>query len=166
MEQAIEAGVVTDAAIAASIAQSKDFWALRESIPEAQVLEGGNIKHDIAVPISSIGRFIDETSVALERGFPGIRMVVFGHLGDGNLHVVFAPRAGGPGEARREVEEIVYRPLAALGGAVSAEHGIGLEKKAWLGITRTPAEIALMALLKRTLDPRGLLNRGKVVDPG
>lgn len=98
----------------------------------------------------------------LRAAWPEVRAWVFGHMGDGNLHVVVSPDAL-PQDARARVEEIVYAPLAAIGGAISAEHGIGLEKKAWLPVSRSAAEIALMRTLKRVLDPRGILNPGRVV---
>jgi FAD/FMN-containing dehydrogenase len=165
LEEARAAGLVSEAVVARSQAQRAGLWAIRDDVGQLRRLAPIHV-FDVSLPLAAMEAYVDEVRGRLAARWPSGHCSVFGHLGDGNLHVVFAPRAGGPGEARREVEEIVYRPLAPLGGAVSAEHGIGLEKKAWLGITRTPAEIALMALLKRTLDPRGLLNRGKVVDPG
>jgi FAD/FMN-containing dehydrogenase len=95
---------------------------------------------------------------------PGHSLIVFGHLGDGNLHVIVGSHDGTP-ETRRLVEGIVYDPLRDIGGSVSAEHGIGLEKRPYLGWSRSPAEIALMATLKRTLDPKNILNPGKVLEP-
>ena len=166
---AMQAGVVTDAAVAASIAQSKAFWALRESIPEAQTLDGGNVKHDIAVPISSIADFIEANTASLERRFPGIRMVVFGHLGDGNLHYnVFPP----PGvtlarfmEHEPEVNHIVYEAVAGHRGSISAEHGLGQLKPAESAHYKSPVELALMRSLKSALDPQGIMNPGKVLPP-
>ena len=167
MSDAIDAGVVTDAAVAASIAQSRAFWSLRESIPEAQSLEGGNIKHDIAVPISSIGRYIDETSATIEGQFPGVRMVVFGHLGDGNLHYNVSPA---PGTTLAQfmahepaINRIVYDAVSAHHGSISAEHGLGQLKPAQSAQYKSPVELALMRQIKTALDPQGIMNPGKVL---
>jgi len=105
----------------------------------------------------------------LKRLWPASELFVLGHIGDGNLHFFVAPQTGEAQAARTAelhaaCDEIVYRPLERFQGAVSAEHGIGLEKKTWLPLSRSPAEIQLMRLLKRALDPKGLLNRGKVID--
>jgi FAD/FMN-containing dehydrogenase len=165
--EAMEAGDVTDAAIAGSIAQSRAFWAIRESIPEAQALEGRNIKHDIAVPISSIGRFIDETNAAIERDFPGVRMVVFGHLGDGNLHYNVSPAPGVSPEAflahESAINHITYEAVAAHRGSISAEHGLGQLKPDENVHYKSPLEIALMRTIKAALDPQGIMNPGKVL---
>ena len=167
MSEAIESGFVTDAAIATSIAQSRAFWALRESIPEAQAKEGRNIKHDISVPISSIGRFIDETSAELEQAFPGIRMVVFGHLGDGNLHYNVSPAPGVDPDAfmanESDINRITYDAVAAHCGSISAEHGLGQLKPQENAHYKAPLEIALMRTLKAALDPQGIMNPGKVL---
>ncbi len=165
--EAMEAGDVTDAAIAGSIAQSQSFWALREGISEAQALEGRNIKHDISVPISSIGRFIDETNEAIEQGFPGVRMVVFGHLGDGNLHYNVSPAPGVSPEdfmaCEPEINRIAYDAVAAHGGSISAEHGLGQLKPAENLHYKAPLEIGLMRAVKAALDPLGIMNPGKVL---
>jgi FAD/FMN-containing dehydrogenase len=167
MGEAIELGIVTDAAIAASIAQSRAFWQLRESIPGAQAAEGRNIKHDISVPISSIGRFIDETSAALERAFPGIRMVVFGHLGDGNLHYNVSPAPGIDPDAfmanESGINRITYDAVAAHRGSISAEHGLGQLKPEENAHYKSPLELALMRRIKDALDPQGIMNPGKVL---
>jgi FAD/FMN-containing dehydrogenase len=166
LEEARAEGLVVDAAVARSRAQRAALWAIRDDVGQLRRLAPIHV-FDVSLPIAAMEGYVDEVRGRLLARWPAGHCSVFGHLGDGNLHVVFAPRAGAAAEATRAgVEEIVYRPLAAVGGAVSAEHGIGLEKKGWLGITRTPGEVALMALLKRTLDPRGILNRGKVVDAG
>ena len=167
LEEAFEAGIITDAAVAASIAQSRAFWALRENIPLAQATEGDNIKHDISVPISAIGDFVERTNATLEQTFPGIRMVVFGHLGDGNLHYnVNAPE--GAGGARFMADEpainaIVYDAVAQAGGSISAEHGLGQLKVAENQHYKSAIELSLMARLKATFDPLGIMNPGKVM---
>ncbi len=165
--EAMEAGDVTDAAIAGSIAASQAFWAIRESIPEAQALEGRNIKQDISVPISSIGRFIDETITTIERDFPGVRMVVFGHLGDGNLHYNVSPAPGVSPDAfmanEAAINHITYEALAAHRGSISAEHGLG-QLKPVENVRYKPAlEISLMRTVKAALDPLGIMNPGKVL---
>jgi FAD/FMN-containing dehydrogenase len=165
--EAMEAGDVTDAAIAGSIAQSRAFWAIREGIPEAQALEGRNIKHDISVPISSIGRFIDETNAAIERDFPGVRMVVFGHLGDGNLHYNVSPAPGVSPEAfmasEAAINHITYEAVAAHRGSISAEHGLGQLKPAENVRYKSALEIGMMRTLKAAFDPLGIMNPGKVL---
>ncbi len=109
--------------------------------------------------------YIVEVEAAFRRRWPQGHASFFGHIADGNLHLLLAPRTPAPEPgAQSAIEELVYRPLARIRGSVSAEHGIGLEKKPYLGISRTPEEIALMRLLKRTLDPHGVLNPGKIVD--
>ncbi len=167
MEEAFEQGLIGDAAIASSIAQSKAFWALREHVPEAQSLEGKNIKHDISVPISSIGDYVVDTNAAIEAAFPGTRMVVFGHLGDGNLHYNVSPAEGQPDAElmarEHEINRIVYDAVARHGGSFSAEHGLGQLKPAENLLHKSSVEMALMRTLKQALDPRGLMNPGKVL---
>jgi FAD/FMN-containing dehydrogenase len=165
--EALESGTITDAAIAASIAQSRAFWTLRESVPEAQVLEGKNIKHDISVPISSIDRFIVETNATIEAAYEGVRMVVFGHLGDGNLHYNVSPAPGVSPEAfmgnEPAINRIVHDAVAAHRGSISAEHGLGQLKRDENVRYKSPVEIALMRSIKQALDPQGIMNPGKVV---
>ena len=165
--EALETGTITDAAIAASIAQSRAFWALRESVPEAQVLEGKNIKHDISVPISSIDRFIVETNARIEGAYPGVRMVVFGHLGDGNLHYNVSPAPGVSPDAFMSNEpalnRIVHDAVAAHQGSISAEHGVGRLKRDENVRYKSALEIGLMRRIKQALDPQGIMNPGKVV---
>ncbi|MEC8937164.1 MAG: FAD-linked oxidase C-terminal domain-containing protein, partial [Pseudomonadota bacterium] len=117
---------------------------------------------DISLPIAEMQRYTDALEAQLTKRWPDARLVVFGHLGDGNLHISVST---GSAElsVRREVEAMVYQPLAALGGSISAEHGIGLEKRPWLSTCRSSAEIELMQTLKHALDPHRLLNRGKIL---
>jgi FAD/FMN-containing dehydrogenase len=168
MAEALESGLVTDAAVAASIAQSKAFWGLRENIPLAQAMEGKNIKHDIGVPISSIARYVDETECGTGASrFPGVRMVVFGHLGDGNLHYNVSPAEGADSDAFMDseplVNRVVYDAVARHQGSISAEHGLGQLKREDNVRYKSPVEMALMRSIKQALDPLGIMNPGKVL---
>ncbi len=172
MQAAFDAGLIADAVIAQSLAQSRALWALRENISEAQAAEGKNIKHDIAVPISRIAQFIHETDALLQRAFPGVRMVTFGHLGDGNLHYNVSPALGADGRCEPETEflakqsriyGIVHDQVHAYRGSISAEHGIGRLKRDELMRYKSPVELGLMRTIKRALDPHNLMNPGKVV---
>ena len=166
-EQALDKQLIADAAIAQSAAQSDALWKLRELISEAQAREGKNIKHDISVPISSIARFIDETDALLSQRFPGVRMVTFGHLGDGNLHYnVSAP----PDIAEDRflahqpaIYECVHDQVTRFSGSISAEHGIGQLKRDENARYKSAVEMNLMRAIKRTLDPLNIMNPGKVV---
>jgi len=168
LETALERGLISDAAVASSLDQSNAMWQLRESIPLAQSVEGPNIKHDIALPVSAIPRFVAETDAALLRTFPGVRLVDFGHLGDGNLHYnVQAPADCDAArflvEHEHAVNTLVYDALAPFGGSISAEHGIGALKRDELAQRKSPVALALMRSIKSALDPRGLLNPGRVL---
>jgi FAD/FMN-containing dehydrogenase len=168
MEHALEEGVVEDAVVAASLAQSKAFWDLREHIPLAQAQEGLNIKHDIAVPLSRLGLFIDETDALIAQAVPGARMVTFGHLGDGNLHYnVQAPVGVDPkaflAQYQSPINALVYKRVHAHRGSISAEHGLGQLKVDEAMRYKSPVEIRLMHALKTALDPENLMNPGKVL---
>ncbi len=143
------------------------MWSLREHIPEAQRLEGPNIKHDISVPVSRIPAFLERARLALDAALPGLRYVVFGHLGDGNLHYNLSAPRGADGAAfmanMPRANRIVYDLVAELGGSFSAEHGIGQMKRDELVRYKSAIEVELMHRVKQALDPRGLLNPGKVV---
>ncbi len=161
--EALEQGIAADAVIAASKAQSAGIWAVREDIEGLFHSLMPMVTFDVSLPIREMDGYVRALEAAvLAKWGSEARVVVFGHLGDGNLHILVAPRPFGP-ETRGEVEEIVYRPLQALNGSISAEHGIGLEKRDWLGISRSSEEIALMRAVKAALDPKGLLNPGKVL---
>ena len=168
LEAALEQDLVTDAVLAESLAQSHALWHLRESIPLAQSEEGLNVKHDIALPISAVADFVEHTDAALQRAFPGARLVDFGHLGDGNLHYNVQCPEGGDGAdflARHEeaINAIVYDAVAVRGGSFSAEHGIGALKAEELEKRKPPVAVALMRSIKQALDPAGTLNPGRVV---
>ncbi|GLU30253.1 FAD-binding oxidoreductase [Trinickia caryophylli] len=168
MEAAIEEGLVEDAVVAENLSQTRAFWDLREHIPLAQAEEGLNIKNDIAVPISSIGRFIEETDAAIAAAVPGARMVTFGHLGDGNLHYnVQAPEGGDPkaflAAHQSALNRIVNDNVHRHRGSISAEHGLGQLKIDEAARYKSPVEVALMRAVKTALDPLGLMNPGKVL---
>ena len=163
----LEAGEVADGALAASQAQAAKLWALRENISEAQKIEGISIKHDVAVPVSAIPAFLERANVLLAQAFPGIRVIAFGHVGDGNLHYNLSKPDAQENAAfiaaQSAVNRIVHDAVHALGGSISAEHGIGQLKREELLRYKSPVEIALMRTLKQAIDPQGLLNPGKVV---
>jgi len=166
---ALERGLIADTALAASLEQANAMWHLRESIPLAQPAEGPNIKHDIALPVSAICAFVASTDLALERAFPGIRLVDFGHLGDGNLHynVQCAEGADAADFLRHEseVNALVYDAVSAHDGSISAEHGIGSLKLVELAARKSPVALAMMRGIKEALDPAGVLNPGRVLPP-
>jgi FAD/FMN-containing dehydrogenase len=159
MGEALESGVVTDVVIANSESERRAIWTVREDVWEVQSI-APLLTFDVSLPIENMKAYAGEVRDSV-RAFAGEdRTFVFGHMADGNLHIVIA--AGDDAATRAKVEDMVYRPLAAIGGSVSAEHGIGLEKRAYLPLSRTPAEISTMRLLKQALDPKGILNPGKV----
>jgi FAD/FMN-containing dehydrogenase len=168
LERAFEDGCVSDAVVAESLSQARNLWHIRESITLAQAEEGLNIKHDISIPISSIPAFVEETDALLAREIEGVRLVNFGHLGDGNLHYnVQAPEHGDAKEFLRSQEErvntLVYQAVKRFNGSISAEHGVGSLKADTLPDYKDPVALALMQQVKRALDPQGLLNPGRVV---
>lgn len=164
---AAEAEILLDATVAASDEQAQRLWALRENISEAQRREGPNVKHDIALPASAIPAFVASCGAALALAFPETREVVFGHLGDGNLHYNIAARDNAPAPSLMEraagINRIVYDEVSALGGTISAEHGIGQLKRSALARYRSPLELELMERVKIALDPQRILNPGKVL---
>ncbi len=168
LEAAFEQGLVSDAIVAESLSQVNQLWHIRESIPLAQPLEGLNIKHDISVPISSIAEFVHITDALLQQAIPGVRMVNFGHLGDGNLHYnVQAPQDMDPARFlaghEEQVNTLVYDSVTAFKGSISAEHGVGSLKVEQLEKYKSPVALGLMRAIKRALDPQSLLNPGRVV---
>ncbi|MBS0404476.1 MAG: FAD-binding oxidoreductase [Proteobacteria bacterium] len=168
LEAALEAGCVSDAVVAESLAQAKALWHIRESIPLAQAEEGLNIKHDISVPIARIPAFVEETDALLAREIAGVRLVNFGHLGDGNLHYnVQAPEGGDAKAFLRDEEErintLVFDSVARHAGSISAEHGVGSLKAAKLPRYKSKVALELMRAIKGALDPQGIMNPGRVL---
>ena len=165
MTSALDHGLITDAALAGSAAQAAVLWKLRESISEAQKREGGSIKNDVSVPLSQIPGFIDEALAAVAELVPGVRPVPFGHVGDGNLHFNFSQPVGVDQEvylARWEdVTRVVHAIVAAHGGSISAEHGIGVAKREEARRYKSAVEFELMRRIKQALDPKGIMNPGK-----
>jgi len=164
---AIEDGLAADAVIAENVAQSNALWHLRESIPLSEKAFGKSIKHDVSIPVSRIADFVATTNAALQQSFPGVQHVIFGHLGDGNLHYNVAR-----GEAYTEEEllskqaavyDLVHGSVHRYGGSISAEHGVGQLKRDLLPRYKDPIELALMRRIKQALDPQGLMNPGKVL---
>lgn len=168
LEAALEEGCATDAVVAENIAQAHALWHVRESIPLAQAEEGLNIKHDISIPVSRIPDFCAETDALLRREIAGVRLVNFGHLGDGNLHYnVQAPEGGDMKAFLRDEEErvntLVYDQVQRFGGSISAEHGIGTLKVGKLPHYKSPVALRLMQAVKKALDPQNIMNPGKVL---
>ena len=168
LETAINQGCVTDAVVAQTQAQAKALWHIRESIPLAQPLEGLNIKHDISVAVSRIPEFVRVTDALLQAAFPGVRMVTFGHLGDGNLHYNVQAPLGGDAAAflsdcEADVNDIVYASVDKFYGSISAEHGVGSLKVDSLVAHKSPVALEMMRSIKRALDPGNLMNPGRVV---
>jgi FAD/FMN-containing dehydrogenase len=167
LEGALEKKDILNAAVAQSETQALAFWNLREFISEAQAHEGPNIKHDVSVPISRIADFISTIDQELARAHPGVRLVTFGHLGDGNLHYnVSAPEGVAPDvfvKNTAAINRLVHDSVARFGGSISAEHGLGQLKREEIRRYKSPLELELMRKLKRALDPDGIMNPGKVL---
>ena len=153
-----ERGAIADAALAQSGEQARALWRIRETVPEAQFT---NVKHDISVPISRVAQFIERADARLAARFPDVRVFAFGHVGDGNVHYNVGPEQ--LVAERSAVNRIVYDTVAELGGSISAEHGLGQLKREEIRSHKSALELELMRTLKRALDPRGLLNPGKVL---
>ena len=162
---ASDAGLVTDAVIAKSLAEAEALWRVRHSISEAQKFEGLSIKHDISVPVSAMREFLERCEQRLARIVPSARPVVFGHIGDGNLHYNLTVDAETAANADKVsgITRAIYDLVAEYDGSFSAEHGIGVTKKAYLERYREGTEIGMMRRLKTALDPAGILNPGKVI---
>jgi len=164
---AVEEGLVPDAMIAASEAQRDALWKIREDITEAQRLESVSIKHDVSVPVSSVAEFIARADAALAARYPDIRIVAFGHVGDGNIHYNCSKSERQDSreffEQAADVNHIVYEVVNSLRGSISAEHGLGVLKRDEIKLYKSPLELEMMRAIKNALDPHGLMNPGKVL---
>jgi FAD/FMN-containing dehydrogenase len=168
LESALEQGCVSDAVVAENLTQAHQLWHIREAIPLAQAEEGLNIKHDISVPVSRMAEFCRQTDAQLQQLIPGVRLVNFGHLGDGNLHYnVQAPVDGNAADflARweEEVNSLVYDSVQRFGGSISAEHGVGSLKAAKLERHKPAVALGMMRAIKHALDPDNRMNPGRVL---
>jgi FAD/FMN-containing dehydrogenase len=165
--EGLEKGLVLDATICESVEQAKAFWRIRELFGEMQGREGGSIKHDVSVPVANIPAFIEEANAAARKLIPGCRPLPFGHVGDGNIHYnITQPVGADKGEYLKrwdDMNDVVYKIVLKYGGSVSAEHGVGIVKRDYLPKIKDPVAYDLMKTLKRTLDPKGILNPGKVL---
>ena len=168
LEEAFESGLITDAVIANSLAQANTFWQMREHITLAQAQEGANLKHDITIPLSALESFIQETDTLMRLKYPGVRIINFGHLGDGNLHYNIAPPLGVDPKTfnlvnEKPIHELIYAQVERCQGSISAEHGVGQLKLDGLRAHKGEVAHDLMKTLKRALDPQNILNPHKVV---
>ena len=167
LEAAFEAGEVEDAVFADSVQQRKDFWHIRETIPEAQGGEGGSIKNDISVPVSKMSEYLRKADKLADDIVPGVRPMTFGHIGDGNLHYNLTQPAGMDRDAFMEkwhdITDPLYDLIQGLSGSFSAEHGVGQLKRDELVRYTSPVEMELMRKLKAVIDPKGIMNPGKVL---
>ena len=160
LEGVMEKGLAADCVVALNAGERAAIWAMRDDVDQFHQFRPW-FGFDVSLPIKHMDAYVREVRAALDARWPGNRAFVFGHMGDGNLHLNIHVGPGDP-EARRGVEEIVYGGLAGRSGSISAEHGVGLEKRDWLNRCRTPEELALMRTLKQALDPKGILNPGKI----
>ncbi len=167
LEEAFEKELISDGVISNSEAQRKNLWALREEMSEVQKPEGGSIKHDISVPVADIPRFVEAANALVEHMIPGARPVPFGHFGDGNLHYNVSQPLGMDKEEFLSMWEIlsdaVHDLVSEYGGSVSAEHGIGVMKRELLSRVKSKTELDLMRTVKHAIDPKGILNQGRVI---
>ena len=162
MESAYESGLIVDAAISQSETDCHHFWELRDDV-EQVMHQGLPVIFDISLPLEEMEKYSNDLRRNLDAAIGAHKLFIFGHLGDGNLHIAVPVQAEDYLRLRPTIEQHVYAPLAAFQGSVSAEHGIGLEKKPYLHISRSEPELALMRSLKTALDPQGILNPGKIL---
>jgi FAD/FMN-containing dehydrogenase len=170
LEAALQEGLILDAVIAKSDSERRAIWEPREDVWQVQEQYGITFNFDVSLAIEDMAPYLDRVRRSVGEEFPKGRSFAFGHIADGNLHIIVTPGAAAAAlgrdadEVRATAERIVYEPLRAIGGSISAEHGIGLERRMHLDISRTAEEIATMRALKRALDPKRILNPGKVIE--
>jgi FAD/FMN-containing dehydrogenase len=167
LEDAFAQALIENATLAASLEQARDFWRLRELMSDVQKLEGGSIKHDVSVPVARVPDFITAAGAAIAKAMPGARPVPFGHLGDGNIHYNISQPVGADKQAFLarwdEANAIVHGIVVQMGGSISAEHGIGVLKRDLLPGVKDAVSLDVMRAIKQALDPKGILNPGKVL---
>ena len=168
LADALERSLIEDATLAASEQQAEDFWKIRESIAEAERANGPALQHDISVPVHGMARFIDEASPVIEAKFPGTKVAAFGHMGDGNVHFhVKAPEGVEAQqwmrESAKQITPLVHDLVIAAGGSISAEHGIGQNKRAELERLSSSARLSMLRAIKMAIDPGNIMNPGKLV---
>lgn len=165
LAESIDEGSVADAVVPASERDARDLWAVRESVSEFGRLMGPLTAFDVGLPTSRAGEFVSAIEQAFRHRWPGAILLSYGHIGDSNLHLVANIPSAGDHQPHDEIADLVYGSVARAGGTISAEHGIGLLKKPYLALSRSPEELALMARIKQALDPKNILNTGKVLSP-
>lgn len=164
LEQQMESGILTDAAVAQSLADTQAFWGVRDACAEFFTALGPHVSYDVGLAVRDMDAFAEKCKAALLNGIPGCESVYYGHIGDGNLHLVsWVPGLSIEAQPKHDMDRIIYGVVRDFAGSISAEHGIGTVKKPYLGYARSEAEIELMRTLKRALDPLNLLNPGKVI---
>jgi FAD/FMN-containing dehydrogenase len=167
LAQGMERGLVVDATIADNIEQGNAFWRIREMFGEVQRFAGGSIKHDVSVPVAAVPAFIKDANAAVTALIPGVRPLPFGHLGDGNIHYNVTQPVGADKDEYlkrwNDVNAVVFAVVKKYGGSISAEHGIGVMKRDILPSVKDPVALDLMRSLKHLLDPKNILNPGKVL---
>jgi D-lactate dehydrogenase (cytochrome) len=165
---ALESSTILDAVIAESDAQGKQFWSLREHISDSLRKQGRGIHFDVSLPLSGLAAFLDETNTKIKAAAPAITLMPFGHIGDGNIHYnMYLPSATDDAAfttTKKRIQDIVFGEIEKRQGSISAEHGIGIERKDVLSTCKSPAEIDLMRTIKRAIDPDGIMNPGKIFD--
>jgi FAD/FMN-containing dehydrogenase len=164
LDQVVTSAIAADAVVPGNSRQLANLWQIREAF-DGIIADRPCFLYDVSLPIANMASYVEELRAAVHRQWPSAALYTLGHMGDGNLHFFLSPRAPGENNGlKSQADNLVYRPLAALGGSVSAEHGIGMDKKPWLSHSRSEAEIAVMKRIKTLLDPHELLNRGRIFD--
>jgi FAD/FMN-containing dehydrogenase len=163
LQAGFESGELSDAAIAQSGKESDAFWRIRDSVSAFPLIWSPYTSFDVSLPIQTIGSFVTTLKQQFSVALPTAESVYFGHIGDSNLHIAVHVPGSRTDFPKAKIEQLVYDLVKQFEGSVSAEHGIGTRKKAWLGHTRSEAEIQLMRTIKTALDPKNILNRGKVL---